>query len=204
MDRPKSSRGRRPLSGPDPQFAKLIERFRPYLLSVAARELDTDLRPKGAASDLVQETCMAAYRDRGQFQGKTPDELRAWLRAIMRFQLAQLRRRFRAAAARDVGREVSADRLPEGCEPAAQTTAASELTRRREELGRLAEAVRWLPEPQRQIVTRRIEGGETFAQIGKRLGMTTDAVRIAWKRALHRLRGWMELSERLARRLGNQ
>jgi RNA polymerase sigma-70 factor, ECF subfamily len=188
---------------PDAQFAGLLEHFRPYLLVVADRELDSVLRPKGGASDLVQDTLVAAYRDRRRCKDRSPKEIRAWLRAILRFQLANLRRRYREAAARSVGREVPSGQLPRDFEPPAHIASLSEEVQRREELDRLASVFGWLPEPQRQIVTQRVQGRATFAQIGEKLGMSEEAVRTAWRRALRRLRGWMELSDWLARCTAN-
>src|SRR3954452_12018558 len=54
---------------PDPQEAlrKAVESLRPYLLRLADHELGADLRPKGDASDLVQQTYLEAHRDIDRF-----------------------------------------------------------------------------------------------------------------------------------------
>ena len=173
-----------------PDLAALFEALRPYLLHIAEQEIDPDLRPKGTPSDVVQDTFLIAHRDRGQFHGHSPEELRAWLRAILRCQVARLRRRFRGAT-HAVRREVPADRLPKGFEPPAALTPPPEELQRREEAERVAGLVGRLPEPQRCIVEGRV-GDETFAVIGRRLGMSADAVRMAWNRIRKRLRGQFE------------
>ena len=89
-----------------------IEAFRPYLLGVANKEIAPGLRPKGGASDIVQDTLMEAYRDLGQFSGRTPAELKGWLRRILRNNLANFARRYTGSAKRRVGREVSIDGQP--------------------------------------------------------------------------------------------
>ena len=61
-------------------LGQLLVTYQRYLLLVAERELDPDLRAKGSASDLVQETFLEAQRDFARFQGSSRDELRAWLR----------------------------------------------------------------------------------------------------------------------------
>ena len=43
-------------------LGQLLEGCRKYLLLVANESLDSDLRPKGGASDLVQETFVQAQR----------------------------------------------------------------------------------------------------------------------------------------------
>src|SRR5580700_9060811 len=72
-----------------------LEACRRYLLAIASRELDPDLRAKGGASDLVQETFLEAQRDFARFQGSSPEELRAWLRQVLLHNVGAFTRRFR-------------------------------------------------------------------------------------------------------------
>ena len=60
-------------------LGRSLEVHRTYLLAVAERRLDPDLKSKGGASDLVQETFLEAMCDFEQFQGASPEALRAWL-----------------------------------------------------------------------------------------------------------------------------
>ena len=64
-------------------LGRVLEGCRRYLLGVAEGELDPDLRSKGGASDIVQETFLEAQRDFARFQGSSPEELRAWLRQVL-------------------------------------------------------------------------------------------------------------------------
>ena len=84
-----------------------MEAHRHYLLAVAERQLDPDLRAKGGASDLVQETFLEAQRDFARFQGSSPDELRAWLRQVLLHNVGAFTHRFRGTTKRAVGREVA-------------------------------------------------------------------------------------------------
>ncbi len=45
------------------QSLPCFEIYRPYLLSIANEELESDLHPKLGPSDLVQDTLLEAYRD---------------------------------------------------------------------------------------------------------------------------------------------
>jgi RNA polymerase sigma-70 factor (ECF subfamily) len=174
--------------------AGLLESFRPYLLLIANEMVEADLRVKKAPSDVVQDTFLAAHRDRAQFRGATPDELRSWLGAILRLKVLQLRRAYRDTNCRRLAREVSLEQVQV---PSANDT-PSDMMSKAEEMESIASLLRDLPESQRQIVIGRIEDGMTFSQIGKRLGMTEDAVRMAWGRCLKQLRGWLECSRQLA------
>jgi DNA-directed RNA polymerase specialized sigma24 family protein len=80
---------------------------RDYLLLVANDGLKPELRAKGNASDLVQETFLRAQRGIEGFRGRTASEWRHWLRSILVRNLAEEGRRFVATAKRQVQREVT-------------------------------------------------------------------------------------------------
>ena len=66
---PQSNTGRRlaeARAGSQEALGKLLESFRAYLLLIAQCELDAELRAKGGASDLVQQTFLEGQRDFAQ------------------------------------------------------------------------------------------------------------------------------------------
>ena len=79
-------------------LGQVLETFRSYLLLVADRELDAELRAKGGASDLVQDTFLEAQRDFDCFHGNSADELRAWLRRLLLNNVANFTRQYRQRA----------------------------------------------------------------------------------------------------------
>ncbi len=93
-------------AGSPEALGNALEAHRRYLLLVAEKELAPDLRHKGGASDLVQETFIEAQRDFEQFRGESGNEFRGWLRRILLHNLGAFTRRYRDCAMRDVGREV--------------------------------------------------------------------------------------------------
>src|SRR6516165_6008092 len=84
-----------------------LEACRSYLLLVADRELSPDLKAKGGASDLVQETFIEAHKDFGRFQGKSDAGFLAWLRCLLQHRLANFARRYRKTQKRGLAREVA-------------------------------------------------------------------------------------------------
>src|SRR5262245_34174522 len=90
-------------------LGQALEQFRRYLLRIAERELDPELRAKGGASDLVQLTFLEAQRDFARFHGDSGPEQRAWLRRLLVDNLANFERRYRGTAKRRVAREVALD-----------------------------------------------------------------------------------------------
>src|SRR5262245_25812028 len=90
-------------------LGQALEACRAYLLLIAEEELDPELRRKGGASDLVQETFLEAQRDFLRFQGATPEEWRAWLRRLLLNNVTDFGRRFRATTKRNADRELPLD-----------------------------------------------------------------------------------------------
>jgi RNA polymerase sigma-70 factor (ECF subfamily) len=170
-----------------------LERFRPYLLLLARVRLDPLVRAKVGASDVVQQTLLAAHRDRAQFRGRTVGEQAAWLRQILARHLANVLRDLRRQR-RDVAREQplqaaldeSASRLEAWL--ATEQSSPSRQAERHERAVRLAEALAMLPEKQREAIILRHWQGCSLAQIGERLGCATAAVTGLLHRGLRTLR----------------
>jgi RNA polymerase sigma-70 factor, ECF subfamily len=167
-----------------------LDSCRDYLLLIAARGLDADLIAKGGASDLVQDTLLGAYRDFSAFNGCSRAELLAWLRKILRNNLAVHRRRYRGTRKRQISREVpiaglsgldARHVLP--CDSATPGGAAV----RREQVTALMAALGRIPEDYRRVVVWYQYDRLTFDEIGQRLGRSAEAVRKLWSRALIRL-----------------
>ena len=173
-------------------MGQALESCRAYLLLVANRELDDDLRAKGGPSDLVQETFLEAQRDFAHFGGQTAAELRAWLRQILLHNLANFARAYRATGKRQVTLEVTpvaGGSTLAGLEPA---TGESSLPERNalaaEEAEALEAALRRLPDDYRRVISCRHQQGLSFADIARRLDRSENATRKLWFRAVERLK----------------
>jgi RNA polymerase sigma-70 factor (ECF subfamily) len=172
-------------------LGQLLDTCRQYLLLVANQQLDTDLQDKIGPSDLVQETFLEAQRDFGRFHGTSEEELLLWLRRILLNNLANTIRNFRAAAKREIGREVAfALELKNGLIARSESPSAQVVHWERDEL--LKRALEHLPEPSRQVIHWRNYERCSFAEIGQRLGRSAEAARKVWVRALEQLRQFLE------------
>lgn len=173
------------------ELGRALEACRQYLLLVADRELDADLRAKGGASDLVQETFLEAHADLPRFTGRSEGELRAWLRRILLNNLANFRRQFRSTAKRRIGREVSIDDTGWFTSPGAELVSSGESPSQhaddREQAQALAGGLERLPEHYRRVILWRHQDQLPFEEIGLRLGGSADAARMVWARAIKRL-----------------
>jgi len=172
-------------------LGQVLETLRGYLLLVADRELDPELRAKGGASDLVQETFLEAHRDFARFHGTSVEELRAWLRCLLLNNLANFTRQYRQRAKRDVGREVALEAggssHERGAGLAADSLSPSGQAVAHEQAEALARAMERLPPDYRRVLTLRHEEQLTFEQIGDQMQRTANAARMLWLRAVERL-----------------
>lgn len=177
-------------AGDTEAMGQLLESCRTYLLAVASRGIGADLASKLGTSDLVQEALLGAFRDFGRFEGRTRDELLAWLRTILQNQIAVSVRQYRGTQKRHIGREIEAgvpgmsalwERVT------SDSTTPGSAAARREEIEALRTALARLTEDDRRVVVWRQYEGLSFKEIGHRLGRSDEAARKIWSRALIRL-----------------
>jgi RNA polymerase sigma-70 factor (ECF subfamily) len=183
-------------AGSSEALGQLLEGCRGYLLLVAERELDPDLRAKGGASDLVQEALVDAVRDFARFEGDTEAALLAWLRRLLLHNLTDFTRLYRDTDKRQVGREVplaagdSSERR--GPTPGADILSPSGQAMQHEQAAALERALDRLPEDYRRVLTLRYLEGRSFAEIGRLMQRSANAARKLWTRAVEHLQQELE------------
>jgi RNA polymerase sigma-70 factor (subfamily 1) len=167
-------------------LGRALSSVRDYLLLVANDVLQPALQAKATASDLVQETFLQAQRCVQQFRGRTASEWRHWLRSILISNIAQDRRRL-ATAKRQVQREVTVpEQMP--LEDAQHVDTPSRNLALRELETALVEGLNRIPPHYREVVTWHHREQLSFEEIGRRHGISAEAARKRFKRALGRLR----------------
>ena len=174
-------------------LGQLFEGCRRYLLLLANGELDSQLRPKAGASDLVQETFCEAQHAFKDFRGSTPSEFFAWLKGILDNRLSNHIRHY-ATRMRDVRREVplDVDSDPELMEVYDPDVTPAALEAMRDEEARLHKAIARLGESQRRVIVRHTWERASFAEIGAEMNITAEAARKHWARGLRRLQEELE------------
>jgi len=173
---------------------ELLDAYRAYLALLARLQIKGPLRGKADASDLVQETFLAAHTHFPQFRGTTEEELLAWLRQIMASKLADLVRRYVLSAGRAIHleRQMSDELDRSSCALGmvlkAGGSSPSHRAARREQGVLLANALEQLPDDYREVLVLRHLEELSFPEIAERMQRTLDSVKNLWTRALSRLK----------------
>jgi RNA polymerase sigma-70 factor (ECF subfamily) len=179
-------------NGDQEALNRLFELCRNYVHFVAQAQVESWLRAKVDASDLVQQTLLEGYRDFPRFQGTTHAEWLAWLRRILARNLTDFARQFRGAK-RQVAREVIRFDVPgassahAGYEPADSGETPSEQLLRRERELLIADALAQLDPDHREVILLRNLQQLDFEEVARRMNRSRPAVQMLWMRALRKL-----------------
>jgi len=171
------------------QPADILETFRDYLLMVANRGMNQELRVKVAPSDVVQEAITAAVHDFDTFRGSTERELISWLTQILAYRIANEARRYRRQK-NNIQREIS---LEEEAHLIAlsltdhQKTPSAHIIAHEEE-ARLMDALSKLDSISQKLVRMRNWDELSFQEIGQILGYSESGARKRWAHAIKELK----------------
>lgn len=163
-------------------FGLAFEEQRPFLRRVAGRGWNSTASPRIGASDLVQQTYLAARRYLDRFRGRTRAEWRAWLLLILRSQKTRATRGAGPSASPLPGSSWSDAPVDPDPWPSRWVT---EQERRRV----VREALDRLSEEDRRVLELRHRDQLRFRAIAEHFGgCTAEAARKRYARALDRLR----------------
>ena len=168
---------------------ELIRTCQTYLLLIANDELDSQLRGKLGASDVVQSALVLAEQNIAQFRGDSKQAFLAWLRAILRNELNAVHRKYIQTDKRDLRRERNtpddSDRRPVLADD--QPTPGTEAVMHEEAVA-VREALSGLSEDHRRVLILRNWERLSFEEIGEQMNRSADAAKKLWARAIERLR----------------
>jgi RNA polymerase sigma-70 factor, ECF subfamily len=188
--------------GDNEALGRLMEQYRGYLIMLAHRYLSDQLRRRIDPADIVQVTYMEIKRDWDQFRGETPAEFAAWIRGMLKNNVASAVVRHVTTQKRSIRREVSGSpgNVTSSAAnwiaqlPGSQTT-PSGIAIREEAVVALIEALHQLPETQADAVRMRYLEGLTLSQIMERTGKSETAAAGLLKRGLKKLRSILDESD---------
>lgn len=189
--------------GNNEALGRLLEQYRGYLLMLAHRYLSERLRRRVDPADIVQLTYLEAKRDLPAFRGETPAEFAAWLRGMLKNNVATAVTRHVTTQKRSLKREVDAA-PPAGADSAeggwiqqlpGSTTSPSGVAIRSEAVMALLKALHQLPETQAEAIRLRYMEGLPLAEIVERMGKSDTAVAGLLKRGLKKLRTLLDAKD---------
>ncbi len=164
-------------AGPD-AVAELLEVYRPWLNRLAQDKIASWLRPRMAASDVVQGSILLAMEAFPQFRGRTEAELLSWLRRIFANHMVD-RQRELLSQKRNLALEV-----PIEGDHAADSQTPSQIMAAQEDANRVVEAIANLNEDLRAVVQLRYLYDLSFAQIATELNVSRHIAQRKWIKAL--------------------
>jgi RNA polymerase sigma factor (sigma-70 family) len=169
-------------------LAGLCELHLPWLRAQVERRLGDFLRRHGDADDYVQDAMLDFLRDAPRFQVRDGSQFRGLLARVVENTLRDRNDWFRAKR-RDLGRNAS---LPTdsvlALDPALQrSTTPSRDATRTEVRDWVRLGLELMEAEDRKIILAREYDDRSFVDIGGELGMTANAVRMRWVRAVARL-----------------
>jgi RNA polymerase sigma-70 factor (ECF subfamily) len=184
---------RRARQGDSSGREQLFAACREYLGGVAHNQVESWLRAKVDASDLVQQTLFEAHRDFERFSGATGNELLAWLRRILTHNALDLVRQYHGTAKRQARREVHLRTAGDESavhgvsEPASPEASPSEIVIRRDDEQRVALALAELTEDHRDVIVLRNLERLPFDDVARLMNRTRPAAQMLWMRAMKKL-----------------
>lgn len=165
-----------------PQQEQIVQ-SRSFLLSIAERLMSDALRSQLTASDVVQQTLVAAIRDQHTFRGSSTQELTQWLVQILKHRIIDEARRLKLKQRLDVRQAVTSL----SCQSVVDKPSALSDLVAQETVRQLLDAIEQLDSQQQFIVRSRYIESLSFEQIGQKLSLSHDAVRRLWLKAMQAL-----------------
>lgn len=156
-----------------------LQRFRPFLRTLAESQLHAKLRKKIDPSDIVQQTMLQAVAAESQWRGQDDAAKAGWLRAILQNVMNGLARSFHRGC-RDIDRESgSPSHVATSSHafdvPAEQTSPSAQI-QSDEERAEIVRVIACLTEEQRQAMVLRYWHDRSLAEIACEMGKSPDAV----------------------------
>ncbi len=174
--------------GDEGALAELVAAHLPWLRARVERRLGPFLRARGDADDYLQDVVLDFLRDGPRFVVRDAAQMRALLARIAENTLRDRNDWFRAKR-RKMGSNVTLSRdsvLP--LDPAMQrNTTPSQNASKDEEQQWVRLALELMEGEDRAILVAREYEDRSFVELGAELGMTPNAVRMRWTRAIARL-----------------
>jgi RNA polymerase sigma-70 factor, ECF subfamily len=177
-------------AGDDLALSHAFERTRRRLAILVHCKLSSRTRSFSEVEDIVQETCLRAFRDIHSFTYQSPGAFMRWLSTIADHVIVdQVRHQNRARRANPAGDDLAfrSASNPGGADPATSTT-PSRLFAQQEAVALLLAKLDAMPEEARELILMAKVEGLSTTEIAAHLGKSREAVAVLLFRAVQRFR----------------
>lgn len=168
-------------------LGELLEVHRPYLRMLARRYIGRQLRARVDESDLIQQTCLSAFRNFPQYAGPEADQFLIWLKQIHERNIQDCLRQHLNAAKRSLHKEEPVSE-PQLADLAGDSASPSQRLLNREDAVRLAQLLETLPDDQQEAIRLRHLENWPLKEIAQHLQRSDQAVCGLLKRGMRKLR----------------
>lgn len=175
---------------------EILRQLKTYMEIIVTSRMNPNFQAKFGQSDIVQHSMAVAIEKFDQFQGRTKGELLNWVKTILENEIRQQQRAL-TTQKRDVFREQGLDVQTQSGTNLQMGVADKNWTPRtnaiqQEQAAAIKSALLRLPEDYQSVIQMRNHEQLPFAEIGKRLNKSENAVTKLWYRALVQLRRELE------------
>lgn len=167
---------------------------RNYVAVIARTQVESWMRTKVDASDLVQQTLLDAHLGFERFAGEDEAAWLAWLKQILAHNTQDFIRRYRTAK-RAAGKELAdpgaddSQAVPGFAEFPESAATPSQLLMAHERELALADAIAQLAPDHQEVIHLRSLQRLSFDDVARRMSRTRPAVQMLWMRAVQKLEG---------------
>ncbi len=164
---------------------------------MARVQLESWLKVKVDASDLVQQSMLDAHQGLDGFRGNTEAEWVVWLKQIVKHNAVDFARHYGGAQKRQIHKEVRiTSNSPQSQsgpdrEFSAGIQTPSQIAMQHEDEIVLASAIEKLPEDYQEVIILRNLQRLPFEEIAERMGRSGPATQMLWTRAIQKLQTLM-------------
>lgn len=183
---------RRFRDGDEGAFQELLARHGKALSARIRRNLPARVARRVAVSDVLQESCVIAFRRREHMELRGADAFRNWLLGIVDNKVREAVRRHERVAARSAHREVSRHDRADTALFVGRGTSPSHNAMHREELDIAREAMAKLSEDHQRVLRLTRLRGLTLREAAEHLGRSREATKKLYGRAVCRLKAAFE------------
>lgn len=185
---------------PDAPGRDAFNRYRDYLALLARLQLDDRLKGKVDLSGVVQQTLLEAHQANSQLDGRSEEEIAAWLRRALANNLADEIRKLstqRRNVAREQSLQAALDQSSARIDAwlAVESSGPDAQLVRQEQTVRLAQALALLTDDQRHAIEQHHLLGRPVADVANGMGRSAGAVGALIARGLMKLREQLDDSD---------